>query len=252
MGSYIAVFNTEYAEFQKINRTIRIIPNIKFYANVTSAETNNRTVNITAKSNIPQDILEGKLLFILPNGTQIEATYGANGIWWAEHTFDAYGEYKVNATYVGLDNVAINNGTITINKVNSTITLDDIVLDYGETKNVTVTTTGATGITAKIGESEANVDGFVISIPLLDVGNYTLTVTTIPDDDHNPVTKDIKVTVKKATPKLTAKKKTFKTTPKTKKYTIVLKDNTGKAIKKAKVTLKVKGQRKNLQGHYQQ
>ena len=133
------------------------------------------------------------------------------------------------------------NRTITINKVNSTITLDDIVLDYGETKNVTVTTTGATGITAKIGESEANVDGFVISIPLLDVGNYTLTVTTIPDDDHNPVTKDIKVTVKKATPKLTAKKKTFKTTPKTKKYTIVLKDNTGKAIKKAKVTLKVKG-----------
>ncbi len=414
VGSYIAVFNTEYAEFQKINRTIRIIPNIKFYANVTSAETNNRTVNITAKSNIPQDILEGKLLFILPNGTQIEATYGANGIWWAEHTFDAYGEYKVNATYVGLDNVAINNGTITINKVNSTITLDDIVLDYGETKNVTVTTTGATGITAKIGESEANVDGFVISIPLLDAGNYTLTVTTIPDDDHNPVTKevnitvnkvnatltvndveldygetknvtvtaegatgivakideneanvngfvisipaleagtytltvtaiadnnhnnvtknatiivnklkteltgsaitttyninkdlvitlkditgkalsgvkvtvdlngaktyttdkngqvkvstkglapkaytakvtfngdtnydkstkDIKVTVKKATPKLTAKKKTFKTTPKTKKYTIVLKDNTGKAIKKAKVTLKVKG-----------
>ena len=40
---------------------------------------------------------------------------------------------------------------------------------------------------------------------------------------------------------MTAKKKTFKTTPKTKKYTIVLKDNTGKAIKKAKVTLKVKG-----------
>ena len=158
VGSYIAVFDTEYAEFQEINRTIRIIPNIKFYANVTSAETNNRTVNITAKSNIPQDILEGKLLFILSNGTQIEATYGDNGIWWAEHTFDAYGEYKVNATYVGLDNVAINNGTITINKVNSTITLDNIVLDYGETKNVTVTTTGATGITAKIGESEVKVD----------------------------------------------------------------------------------------------
>ena len=225
------------------------------------------------------------------------------------------------------------NRTVTINKVNSTITLDNIVLDYGETKNVSVTTTGATGITAKIGESEVKVDGFVISIPALDVGTYTLTVTTIADNNHNNVTKnatitvnklkteltgnaitttynvnkdlvitlkditgkalsgvkvtvdlngaktyttdkngqvkvstkglapkaytakvtfngdttydnstkDIKVTVKKATPKLTAKKKTFKTTPKTKKYTIVLKDNTGKAIKKAKVTLKVKG-----------
>ena len=334
-GSYIAVFDTEYAEFQKINRTVTItMPNVRYSINVSSVTTNNKTVNITAKTDIPKDILwDGKLLFILPNGTQIEATYGANGTWWAEHTFDACGEYKINATYVGLDNVTINNGTITINKVNSTITLDDIVLDYGETKNVTVTTTGATGITAKIGESDVKVDGFVISIPALDAGTYTLTVTAIADNNHNNVTKnvtiivnklkteltgsaitttyninkdlvitlkdstgkalsgvkvtvnlngaktyttdknghvkvstkgiapkaytakvtfngdtnydkstkDIKVIVKKATPKLTAKKKTFKTTPKTKKYTIVLKDNAGKAIKKAKVTLKVKG-----------
>ena len=180
------------------------MPNVRYSINVTSLTTNNRTVNITAKSDIPKDILwDGKLLFILPNGTQIEATYGTNGTWWAEHTFDAYGEYNVNATYVGLDNVAINNGTITINKANSTITLDNIVLDYGETKNVTVTTTGATGITAKIGESEANVDGFVISIPLLDAGNYTLTVTTIPDDDHNPVTKEVNITVNKVNATLT-------------------------------------------------
>ena len=40
---------------------------------------------------------------------------------------------------------------------------------------------------------------------------------------------------------MTAKNKTFKNSVKTKKYTIVLKDKTGKAIKKAKVTLKVKG-----------
>ena len=105
-----------------------IINNID--VNVTSQTTTNKTVNITAKSNIPQDVVQGKLLFILSNGTQIEATYGDNGIWWAEHTFDAYGEYKVNATYVGLDNVTINNGTITINKVNSTITLDNIVLSF--------------------------------------------------------------------------------------------------------------------------
>jgi len=269
----------------------------------------------------------------LPNSTKISANYSDNGTWWAVHEFDKYDVYQVNATYVGLDNVTINNGTITINKVNSTISLDNIVLDYGESENVTVTTTGATGITAKIGEIEANVTGFVISIPALDAGTYTLTVTTIPDDDYNNITKnatitvnklkteltgnaitttyninknlvitlkdsngkalsgvnvtvdlngaktyttdsngqvkvstkglapktytakvtfngntnyvkstkDIKVTVKKATPKLTAKKKTFKTTTKTKKYTIVLKDNTGKAIKKAKVTLKVKG-----------
>ena len=223
--------------------------------------------------------------------------------------------------------------TITVNKVNATLTVDDVVLDYGETKNVAVIVDGASAITAKIGESAVNVTGFVISIPALDAGTYILTVTAIADKNHNNITKnatitvnklkteltgnaitttynvnkdlvitlkdstgkalsgvkvtvdlngaktyttdkngqvkvstkgiapkaytakvtfngntnydkstkDIKVTVKKATPKLTAKKKTFKTTPKTKKYTIVLKDNTGKAIKKAKVTLKVKG-----------
>jgi len=70
---------------------------------------------------------------------------------------------------------------------------------------------------------------------------YTVKVTFNGNTNYAKSTLDVKVTVKKATPKLTAKKKTFKTTPKTKKYTIVLKDNTGKAIKKAKVTLKVKG-----------
>ena len=66
-----------------------------------------------------------------------------------------------------------------------------------------MTTTGATGITAKIGESDVNVDGFVISIPLLDAGNYTLTVTTIPDDDHNSVTKEVNITVNKVNSTLT-------------------------------------------------
>ncbi|WP_296789715.1 Ig-like domain repeat protein, partial [uncultured Methanobrevibacter sp.] len=169
-----------------------------------SLTTNNKTVNITAKSNIFSEVMPGKLLFILPNGTQINATYGTNGTWWAEHTFDAYGEYKINATYVGLDNVTINNGTITINKVNSTITLDNIVLDYGETKNVTVTTTGATGITAKIdGNNVTVINNYTIQIPVLDAGTYNLTVTTIPDDDHNPVTKEVNITVNKVNSTLT-------------------------------------------------
>ncbi len=70
---------------------------------------------------------------------------------------------------------------------------------------------------------------------------YTAKVTFNGNTNYAKSSKDVKVTVKKATPKLTAKKKTYKTTTKTKKYTIILKDNVGKAIKKAKVTLKVKG-----------
>ncbi len=178
--------------------------NTKFNANVTSQKTTNKTINITAESNIPNDVVKGKLLFILPNGTQIDATYGANGTWWAEHTFDTYGEYNVNATYVGLDNVTVNDGTITINKVNSTISLDNIVLDYGESTNVTITTTGATGITAKIDGNDVTViNNYNIQISGLKAGNHTLTVTTIPDDDHNPVTATSKITVNKVKSTLT-------------------------------------------------
>lgn len=60
--------------------------------------------------------LNVKLLFILPNGKNITATYVGNGTWWAVHTFEDYAVYPVNATYVGLDNVTINNATISISK----------------------------------------------------------------------------------------------------------------------------------------
>ena len=79
--------------------------------------TNCKFVNISAKSDIPKDIhWDGKLLFILPNGKNITATYVGNGTWWAVHTFEDYAVYPVNATYVGLDNVTINNATISISK----------------------------------------------------------------------------------------------------------------------------------------
>ena len=399
-----------------------LFTNMKLYANVTSLTTNNKTVNITAKSNIFSEVMPGKLLFILPNGTQIEATYGTNGIWWAEHTFDAYGEYKVNATYVGLDNVTITNATISISKTPTEITVENATLellvgdsigtgaaltpaDAGEltftSNNITVakvedgkiiavgegtaiitvsfsgnddyaaaedktinidvikydskvtiepinSTVYPNNVTIKYSiENKTNVtvtiDGVsddkiiitndTITVIGLDAGEYTIVVInnessiyhksndtktftvnkqatsitgadvsttyninkdlviTLKDANGNPLTgvkvtvdlngaktyttdkngqvkvstkglapktytakvtfdgntnyeksaKNVKVTVKKATPKLTAKKKTFKTSVKTKKYTITLKDNTGKAIKKAKVTLKVKG-----------
>ena len=254
VGSYIAVFNTEYAEFKPINRTITItLPNVKYSINVTSVTTNNKTVNITAKTDIPKDILwEGKLLFILPNGTQINATYGANGIWWAVHTFDAYGEYKVNATYVGLDNVTVNNATITVNKIKTELSGNAITTTYNINKDLIITLKDSNGnpvsgaklivdlngaktyTTDKNGQVKVSTKGLAPNV-------YTAKVTFDGNTNYDKSALDVKVTVNKATPKLTAKKKTFKTSVKTKKYTITLKDNTGKAIKKAKVTLKVKG-----------
>ena len=101
--------------------------------------------------------------------------------------------------------------------------------------NVTVVLNGAKNYT-----TDANGQIKVATIGLAPDA-YTAKVTFAGDANHDNSTVDIKVTVKKAIPKITANKKTFKTTKKTKKYTVILKDNTGKAIKNAKVTLKVKG-----------
>ena len=205
VGSYYAVFNTEYAGFEAINRTITVIPNTEYYINVTPVTTSNKTVTISAKSNIPTDIIGGRLVFILPNGDEINGTYDSNGTWMVVHTFDKYGTYEINATYTNFKMATVNSATITIRKNNSTIDLDDIVLDYPESELIKVPTKGATCITAKIdGKDVSVVDNFTIPISDLDAGNYTLEVTTIPDETHLSVTKTVTITVNKASVKIIA------------------------------------------------
>ena len=70
-------------------------------------------------------------------------------------------------------------------------------------------------------------------------GTYHAKITYSGDDFHRKASKDVKVTVKKATPKLTAKAKAFKRADKAKKYTVTLKTSQNKAMKNAKVTIKV-------------
>ena len=99
--------------------------NMNRYVNVTSLTTNNRTVNITAKSNIYNETMPGKLLFILPDTTQLVANYAGNGIWWAVHTFDEFDVYEVNGSYIGLDDVSITNATLNIAEIQANITLEN-------------------------------------------------------------------------------------------------------------------------------
>ena len=116
-----------------------------------------------------------------------------------------YGTYEINATYTNFKIMTVNSANITVRKTNSTIYLDDIVLDYHESELITVATEGATSITAKIDENPVKiVDNFTIQISDLDAGNYTLAVTTIPDETHLSVTKTVTITVNKASVKIIA------------------------------------------------
>ena len=141
-----------------------------------------------------------KLLFILPNGTQINATYGTNGTWWAVHKFDAYGDYQVNATYVGLDNVTITNATIGISKTPTEITIvnETVELLVGDS-----VVTGATLTPTDAGEltfTSSNItvakveDGKIIAVG---EGNATITVSFAGDDKYLAAESKIDVSVKK-------------------------------------------------------
>ena len=89
---------------------------------------------------------------------------------------------------------------------------------------------------------KTNNDGQVrISIKGLSPKTYNFRATFNGNDNYFKSTTSAKVTVTKATPKITAKAKTFKKSVKIKKYAVTLKDNTGKVMKKVKLTLKIKG-----------
>ena len=226
--------------------------NTKFNVNVTPQKTHNKAVNITAKSNIFSEFMPGKLLFILPNGTNITANYAGNGIWWAVHTLADYGVYQVNASYIGLDNVTINNANITVSKTNTALTADAITATYNINKNLVITLKDANGnaisgakLTVDLNgarEYVTDANGQVkVNVAKLVPKTYTAIITFNGDDAYVKSAKNVQVIVKKAKAKIVAKKKTFKKSKKVKKYTVTLKDNTGKAIKKVKLTLKVKG-----------
>ena len=235
---YIAVRHDSDSYYTEAETTLA---NIKFHADVDEIKTTNRTVNITAKSNIHNEIIPGGLTFILPGGRQINATYASGGIWWAVHTFDDYGDYDVNATYAGLDNVGVNNATVSIFKADSTLNITDIALDYGDAAIVTVEAEGATGITAKINGIPVTVlNNYTIPISGLDIGLYTLTVTTMPDEDHNGVTRNVTITVSKHKTQITANAVTT-TYNVDRDLVITLMDAKGNALTEFSVTVDLGG-----------
>ena len=148
----------------------------------------------------------------------------------------------------GINDVVI----IKVKKATPTITATEIIATYNINGDLVITLTDSTG--NPMASEEITVDLNGIKTYITDMSGqikittkglipktYSVAITFEGNTNYTKTNKDVKVIVKKATPKIVAKKKTFKTSVKTKKYTIVLKDNTGKAIKKAKVTLKVKG-----------
>ena len=162
--------------------------------------------------------------------------------------------YVANIAFAGDDAYAKSNATanVVVNKVATSLTAPKVTTTYNVAKSLVITLT-ANGkplegqkVTVKVGTISktltTNSKGQVsVDVSTLTPKTYTATITYAGDTINAKSTGTANVVVNKAAPKITAKKATFKAKAKTKKYSIVLKDNKGKAIKKAKVSLKVKG-----------
>ena len=96
------------------------------------------------------------------------------------------------------------NKSVSVRKLNSKVNVSDVTLDYGQTANTTATTEGAVNITARIGDENLTVYNNTIIIPHLDAGTYTLTVTTVPDENYTAADANATVTVRKIESQLTS------------------------------------------------
>ena len=122
-------------------------------------------------------------------------------------------------------------------KVNSSVSVSDVELDYGTTKNVTVETIGAIGFTAKIDGVDAEVHNNYVIVPVLDEGTHTLSVTTIPDASHLAVSKNATITVNKLATAVSASEISVVYAA-SKNIVVTLKDANGNPLANKKVAIK--------------
>ncbi|MEE1150485.1 MAG: hypothetical protein UH242_05955 [Methanobrevibacter sp.] len=184
--------------------------------------------------------------FVINNGTVVIDEIFDNGEQSVLLTYDGddkyYGFFDVYADFYVKASSFIKAKSVTVVYQNTgkvTVTLTDNNDGKGNNPianaNVVITLNGKTykGTTNAKGVATISIPAKLVPKAYTAKVSYAGSNVTVGDSEN------IKFTVKKATPKVSAKKKTFKKSIKVKKYTITLKDNKGKAIKKAKVTIKV-------------
>ena len=245
-GEYTAVLSlTDYPDEQPSNATITVLKE-------------NTIVNITPIT----DVVVGKEITITyttnSNGT---ATIKVNGQPITEGKFTPTKEGTYNVIVELEENdyytAGSNQTTFTAKKSKSNIIASPVSTTYNIGKYLLITLKDGNGnpirgavLTVKLANSKkytTNANGQVkINVGTLTPKTYNAKITYAGSDIFNPSTASVKVTVKKAKPKITAKSTIFKYRLKTKKYTATFKNNKNKAIKNTKVSLKVNGKTYNV------
>ena len=211
---------------------------------------------ITAEANFTDAVM----LQVANNNYTVKVTNGT-GSYEVSADSLSVGEVLVKVSFAG--NEKYSNGTANVTfavkpKVATAIKATAVTTTYGTSKNIVVTLTDANGnalvnqkVTVTLNGAKkvltTNAKGqasYAIGTKLAPK-TYTASISFAGDVSHIKSAGSAKVVVKKAKAKLTAKNKAFKV-KKAKKYSIVLKTDKGKALKKAKVTITVKAKGKTV------
>ncbi|WP_458402595.1 C1 family peptidase [Methanobrevibacter sp.] len=248
-GTYkVTVINPVTGENRNTNLKIT-----KSTPDLTLSAVNENGVDVL-KAVLPKDAT-GTVDFVLDNGDLY--SYGLeDGIARLEGIDP--GEYTVTVNYSGNDiyNPVSKSASFKVSPVTGVLTtsVSTVKTTYGTAKSIVVTLKDSLGniltgrtvrltINNKVIATPMPSDGkAVIKIPAnLAPKTYTAKITYSGEKDILGTSKNIKVAVSKATPKLTAAKKTFKKSVKIKSYVVTLKTDKNKVYKNKKITIKVNG-----------
>ena len=234
------------------SNTFTVNVGIKTEIETSAAVTYGEDLIVTLKDS-KGNALEGKEILIILNKSNHTLTTDGNGQAFLKIDFTP-GNYPAEITFSGdSGHLSASLGTnIIVNKIETKLSANSVSVTYGNAANLVITLKDHKGnalagqkVTVKLNNrnyneiTDSNGQAKVsVSLPAKE---YSVNVDFEGSDIYKSSTLTTKVTVKKATAKISAKSKKFKAKKKTKKYSITLKDKKGNAIKKAKVTLKVKG-----------
>lgn len=252
--TYLAKAENKYQSADNIMRTF----SDKEIATIKTNDCNKNEFNVTLVDADGKAIAKQTILANVDNENYTAVT-DMNGI----ATFKTslkYGVYAATFSFKGNDNYKAANANATINiideRINSTIIASDVnvylqVTVKGLTYQIALKDTNGNILAGKeivvdfngaTYKADTDAKGIAtVTLKATKIGSLKTTISFAGDDAYKAASKITTVKITKETSKLTAKKKTFKAKTKTKKYTVTLKSKSGKAIAKAKVTIKVKG-----------
>ena len=204
-------------------------------------------VNVTSASGMPIANARIKVDVYTITGTFV-GTYIISSSGWKVPLNAGNYIATFNATDYGSDTVQ---GIIVVNKDKTAVTSGAVSTVYNKDKYLVITLKDSKGnalsgesVTVTLGSEKTyktDKNGQIrINVGKVVPKTYNAKISFAGSTNYLASSTTAKVVVKKASPKLTAKAKTFKKKVKIKKYTITLKNNVGKAIKKVRVTIKIK------------